>query len=85
MANVVVNAIGEQCPIPVVSFTKALKEMRESGLEVHVDNEIAVQNVLRLASGQERPAKSEKLAEDHFVITMTVDGPVAQETEPAAE
>lgn len=86
MANVVVNAIGEQCPIPVVKATKALKEMRESGtLEVHVDNEIAVQNVLRLASGKNLPAKSEKLAEDHFVITMTVDGPVAQETEPAAE
>lgn len=86
MANIVVNAIGEQCPVPVVKATKALKEMRESGtLEVHVDNEIAVQNVLRLASGKNLPAKSEKLAENHFVITLAVDSPLAQETEPAAE
>ena len=86
MANVVVNAIGEQCPIPVVKATKALKEIRESGtLEVHVDNEIAVQNVLRLASGKNLPAKSEKLGENHFVITMAVDSPLAQETEAAEE
>ena len=80
MANVVVNAIGEQCPIPVVKATKALKEIRESGiLEVHVDN------VLRLASGKNLPAKSEKLGENHFVITMAVDSPLAQETEAAEE
>lgn len=86
MANIVVNAIGEQCPVPVVKATKALKEMRESGtLEVHVDNEIAVQNVLRLASGKNLPAKSEKLAENHFVITLAVDSPLAQETEAAEE
>ena len=50
MANVVVNAVGDQCPIPVVKATKALKAMTEAGtVEVHVDNEIAVQNLTRLA------------------------------------
>ena len=50
MANVVVNAVGDQCPIPVVKATKALKAMTEAGIvEVHVDNEIAVQNLTRLA------------------------------------
>ena len=73
MAKVIVNAVGEQCPIPVVKATKALGEMKQAGeLEVHVDNEIAVQNVMRLAMGKGHAAKSEKLDDKHFVITMEV-------------
>ena len=73
MAKVIVNAVGEQCPIPVVKATKALGEMKQAGeLEVHVDNEIAVQNVMRLAMGKGHAAKSEKLDDKHFVITMAV-------------
>ena len=30
MKKIEVNAIGEQCPIPVVKATKALKEMKEA-------------------------------------------------------
>ena len=46
MANVRINAVGDQCPVPVVKATKALKEFREAGtLEVQVDNEIAIQNL----------------------------------------
>ena len=85
---VVVDALGEQCPIPVVKATKALGEMTGPGtLEVHVDNEIAVQNVSRLASGKGLQAVSEKLGEKHFVIRVAVDAPLApsaaQETAPA--
>ena len=51
MGTVVVNAVGEQCPIPVVKATRALREMAGPGiLEVHVDNEIAVQNLTRMAA-----------------------------------
>lgn len=40
MANIILNAMGEQCPIPVVKATKALRELTETGtLEVLVDNE----------------------------------------------
>lgn len=46
MGTIIVNAVGEQCPIPVVKATRALRAMTEPGiLEVHVDNEIAVQNL----------------------------------------
>ena len=84
MAKVIVNAIGENCPIPVVKATKALQEMKDAGtLEVHVDNEIAVQNVLRLASGKGLEAKSEKVGDKHFVITIAVNGAVALPDEPA--
>lgn len=72
MAKIIVDAVGEQCPVPVVKASKALGEMKETGvLEVHVDNEVAVQNVMRLALGKGIAAKSEKQGE-LFVITMDV-------------
>lgn len=42
MKTVIVDAVGEPCPVPVVKATKALRELGEPGtLEVRVDNEIA--------------------------------------------
>ena len=77
MEKIVVNAVGEQCPIPVVKATRALREMREPGmLEVHLDNEIAVQNLTRMAGGHHLTAKTEKIAEKEFVVTMEVTAPV---------
>lgn len=77
MRNVVVNAVGEQCPIPVVKATRALREMTEPGmLEVHVDNEIAVQNLTRMAAGHRLAAKAEKIGEKEFVVTMEVAEPM---------
>ena len=52
MNTILVEARGDQCPIPVVKATRALREMTEPGvLEVHVDNDIAVQNLSRMAAG----------------------------------
>lgn len=73
MAKIIVNAVGEQCPIPVIKANKALSEMKQTGdLEVHVDNEVAVQNVMRLAAGKGLFAKSEKRDNKLFVITIDV-------------
>ena len=78
METVTVNAIGEQCPIPVVKAAKALGELAGPGtLEVHVDNEIAVQNVTRLASGKGLPSSCERLDGQHFVVRITVDAPLS--------
>lgn len=78
MAYVKVNAIGDACPIPVVKATKALAEMKEAGtLEVRVDNEIAIQNLTRLAESKGFKAKSEKLGDKLFSITMEVSDPAA--------
>ena len=85
MEKIVVNAVGEQCPIPVVKATRALREMREPGpLEIHVDNEIAVQNLTRMASGHHLTARAEKVSEKEFVVTMEVTAPVgdAPQEEP---
>lgn len=71
MKKVEVNAMGQQCPVPVVMTTKALKEITEPAeVEVHVDNEVAVQNVLRLAGSRNFEAKSRKVEDNHFVITI---------------
>ena len=79
MNTVVVNAVGEQCPIPVVKATRALRAMTEPGvLEVHVDNEIAVQNLTRMASGHRLTAKAEKRSEQEFVVTMEVPEPMGE-------
>ena len=73
-----VEARGEACPIPVVKAIRALGEMTGPGtLEVHVDNETAVQNVMRMASGRGLTPVSERLDEGHFVIRAEVSAPVA--------
>ena len=74
MEKVVVNAVGDQCPVPVVKANKALKEMTEPGtLEVQVDNETAVQNLCRLADSKKLKAFAEKKEDKLFVVTIQVD------------
>jgi len=76
MGKTVVNALGEQCPIPVVKAARALREMTEPGtLEIHVDNEIAVQNLTRMAAGHKLAARSKKIGEKEFVVAMEVTEP----------
>ena len=53
MSKILVNAVGDACPIPVTKTIHALSGMTEAGtVEVHVDNETAVQNLNRLATGK---------------------------------
>lgn len=73
MAKIVVNAVGDACPLPVVKATQAIREMTENGtLEVQVDNEIAVQNLTRLAGQKGFAVSSEKKEEKLYVVTMEV-------------
>ena len=76
MPDITVNALGEQCPIPVVKATRALREMTEPGtLTVLVDNEIAVQNLRRMAEGNGLPYSAEKRSGKEYAVTMTVSSP----------
>lgn len=73
-----VDAIGDACPIPVVKAKKQLDHAAEGAVvEVHVDNEIAVQNLIKLAKSQRCVCKSEKTGDQHFVVSMWLDGEVA--------
>ena len=78
METIVVNAVGEQCPIPVVKATRALRAMTQPGvLEVLVDNEIAVQNLSRMASGHHLASRAEKRGENLFAVMMNVTEPLS--------
>ena len=80
--SVKVDAMGKQCPIPVVLAKKALEGMTVPGtLEVLVDNEVAVQNLSKLAASCNLPVRAEKMAEGQFTVTMEVSAPV----QPAGE
>ena len=86
MKTVIVDAVGDQCPLPVVKATRALRELTEPGaLEIRVDNEIAVQNLTRMAAGNHLPVRSEKKGEHLFVVSMEVAAPAgdAPVEEPA--
>lgn len=86
MAKTIVNAVGEQCPIPVVKATKALKAVTEAGtVEVHVDNEIAVQNLTRLAGSKNLKSFAEKKEDKLFVVTISVDGPIPEDGTDGSE
>ena len=69
-----VNAMGDACPIPVVKTKNAIKELGAAGgvVETRVDNEIAVQNLTKMANQKGYGVKSEKLGEHEFKVTMTV-------------
>ena len=78
MRIITVNAMGDQCPIPVVKTMKALAAMTEPGtVEVHVDYEVPVQNLTRFAAGRGLPVSSEKQEEKHYVVRMEVADPAA--------
>lgn len=72
---ITVNAMGDQCPIPVIKTKKAMQELREpETIEVLVDNEIAVQNVTKMAASTGADVSSEKLADNEFKVVIHTEG-----------
>ena len=73
MGKIIVDAMGDACPLPVVKTKNAIKEMTESGtVEIHVDNEIAVQNLTKMANVKGYPVQSEKLSEQEYKVCMQI-------------
>lgn len=71
--NVQVNALGDACPIPVVKTIKALAALGGAGtIETLVDNEVAVENLKRLASEKGCGVSVEKAAEKEWHVTFDV-------------
>ena len=57
-----VNALGDICPIPLVKAKEAIKELQGAGtVEVLVDNEIAVQNLTKMANQKGYGCSSRKV------------------------
>lgn len=80
-----VNALGEACPIPVVKTIQAIKELKSpDSVEVLVDNEIAVQNLTKLAKQKNYGVRSQKLEEKKYQVILEVgetDTPSGKEKE----
>ncbi len=74
----IVDAMGDACPIPVVKTKKAIQELETGDIvQTLVDNEIAVQNLTKMAQQMNCPVKSEKLDDNEYRVMITVDDPAA--------
>lgn len=68
-----VNAMGDACPLPVVKAKNAIKELGGAGtVEVKVDNEIAVQNLGKMAQQKGYGFQSQKVADGEYTVTLEV-------------
>ncbi|SPF31819.1 Selenium metabolism protein YedF [Candidatus Desulfosporosinus infrequens] len=67
-----IDAIGQVCPIPVIRAKKALERMGEAGgvVAVLVDNDIARQNLQKMATGQ--GYQSEYSQKENGIIEVTI-------------
>lgn len=75
-----VNALGDACPIPVVKTKKAIEQLGGSGVvETLVDNEIAVQNLTKMANQKGYKVSSRKLAEKQYQVVMEIGEDVKEE------
>jgi len=69
-----VNALGDNCPIPVIKTKKAMQQLQgPETIEVLVDNEIAVQNVTKLGTGSGGKVTSEQLGDKEYKILIRLD------------
>lgn len=76
-----IDARGDACPLPVVKAKKAIAELHGSGeVEVLVDNEIAVQNLTKMAQQKGYLSSSEKLAEQEYRVRFTIKDTPAADT-----
>lgn len=77
---ITVNAMGDNCPIPVIKTKKAMQALTgPETIEVLVDNEIAVQNVTKMASSTGGQVSSEKLGDAEFKVTIQMEGAPKEE------
>ncbi len=75
---ITVNAMGDNCPIPVIKTKKAMQTITgPETIEVLVDNEIAVQNVTKMAASVGGSVSSEKLGDKEFKVVIQMNGAMA--------
>ena len=85
MKKVEVNAKGLACPQPVVMTKNALSEMQKGEVVVAVDNEVARENVKRMAESEGCSVTVEDQGGDVFSLHITKVGPEVVSQEPVTE
>lgn len=83
---ITVNAMGDNCPIPVIKTKKALQALTgPETVEVLVDNEIAVQNVTKMAIAQGGEVTSEQLGDKEYRVLIKMNGAATEDVEVECE
>lgn len=86
--ELVIDAMGDKCPVPVVKAKKALGTMDTGTVEVHVDNETSVTNLKSLAKSLGCEVSDKTVAEGaeyHVFITKTEASARAEEVASSTE
>ena len=82
MEKKTVNAMGDVCPVPLVKAKNAIAELAGSGkVEVLVDNEIAVQNLEKMAQQKGYGFLVKEKKEKEYHVEFTVSETELAETE----
>ncbi len=69
-----IDARGMQCPLPVIEAKKAIEKIpKEEVIEITVDNEIAVQNLTKLAVQKHIHHSVMTLDEKQFIVVFTLN------------
>lgn len=79
-----IDARGKNCPLPVIETKKAMEQCRETNLEIWVDNEIAVQNLYKLAQQKGVQIIDRKESENCYVVTL-INKPIQPKQPPKTE
>lgn len=73
MKQEIIDARGLPCPVPVVKTLNAIGELSGGGVvETHVDNEVAVQNLVHMAKNRGFQVVQKTQGESHFVVRIEV-------------
>ena len=79
---VMVNAMGDACPIPVIKTKKAIQALTEPDtIEVLVDNEIAVKNVSKMAASEGGSVSAEQLGEGEYKVRIVISDKKSSQAE----
>lgn len=66
-----INAMGKVCPLPVIETKKALKtDEGKNGVEIMVDNEIATQNLSKMAEQMKLSHAVETISNTEYRVTI---------------
>ena len=77
---ITVNAIGDTCPIPVVKTKKAIEALTQPDtVETLVDNEVAVENLKKMAVQKGYSCDSSKLDDGSYSVKLTIEAVNADE------
>ena len=81
-----IDCMGMACPLPVINAKKAIEAFTEDGtLHIRVDNETAVQNLIRLGEHNGFVVASAQNGDNAYTVTMAVVAGQAKGAQVPAE